>query len=234
MSRDLPSAIVGLLGFAAAEEQVLLAAAPSAEAGNARNWAAVPVVAHNTEFKAQQVHRLQAIAHGRVPEDFAEVDHSSDQVYASYAGQPASQVAADSNRITGDLIAGLTSVSADDLFDPSRNPWLKGRQLWLQIVVRGFWHPAGHLSDYYLGHGQHDRAVALTAHGLATASYLGVPDEARGMAAYNLACAQAQAGLLDDAAASAAEAVSLNPGLRAKIGSEPDLAALRDAGFVLA
>jgi hypothetical protein len=74
----------------------------------------------------------------------------------------------------------------------------------------------------------------LTAHGLATASYLGVPDEARGMAAYNLACAQAKAGRLDDAAASAAETVSLNPGLRAKIGGEPDLAALRDAGYVLA
>jgi hypothetical protein len=234
MSGDLPSAIAGLLGFAAAEEQVLLAATPPGEAGNARNWAAVPLVAHNTEFKAQQVHRLQAIARGRVPDEFAEVDHASDEVYARYAGQPAGQVAADSNRVTGELILGLTSVSADDLSDPSRHPWLKGRQLWLQIVVRGFWHPAGHLSDYYLGHGQPDRAVAMTAHGLATASYLGVPDEARGMAAYNLACAQAKAGLLDDAAASAVEAVSLNPGLRAKIGSEPDLAALRDGGYVLA
>jgi hypothetical protein len=234
MSGTLPSAIAGLLGFAAAEEQVLLAATPPGEAGNARTWAAVPLVAHNTEFKAQQVHRLQAIAAGRVPDDFAEVDHASEEVYAGYAGQPAGQVAADSNRVTGDLIAGLTSVSADDLSDPSRNPWLKGRQLWLQVVVRGFWHPVGHLSDYYLGHSQHDRAVALTAHGLATASYLGVPDEARGMAAYNLACAQAKAGRLDDAAASAAETVSLNPGLRAKIGGEPDLAALRDAGYVLA
>jgi hypothetical protein len=27
--------------------------------------------------------------------------------------------------------------------DPSRNPWLRGRQLWLQIVVRGFWRLRG-------------------------------------------------------------------------------------------
>jgi hypothetical protein len=234
MSTNLTSAIAGLLGFAATEEQVLLAAVPAGEAGSARNWAAVPLVAHNTEFKAQQVHRLQAIALGRVPEDFAEVDHSSDEVYAGYAAHAAGQVAADSNRVTGELIACLTSVSTNDLFDPSRNPWLKGRQLWLQIVVRGFWHPAGHLSDYYLAHGQPDRAVALTAHGLATASYLGVPDEARGMAAYNLACAQAKAGLFDDAAASVGTTVSLNPGLRAKVATEPDLAALRDGGYVLA
>ena len=167
-------------GFAAAEEQVLLAATAPGEAGSAPNWAAVTLVAHNTEIKAQPVHRLQAIAGGRVPDEFAEVDHASDEVYARYAGQPAGQVAADSNRVTGELIAGLTSVSADDLSDPSRNPWLKGRQLWLQIVVRGFWHPVGHLSDYYLGHGQPDRAVALTAHGLATASYPRRPERHAG------------------------------------------------------
>ena len=47
--------------------------------------------------------------------------------------------------------------------------------LWLQIVVRGFWHPTGHLGDYYLAHGQPGRAVALQAQGLAMARYLGAP-----------------------------------------------------------
>src|SRR6266852_6935198 len=188
-ARQLNSAIIGLIGFAATEEQVLLAGSPPDEAGSPQNWAALPVVAHNTEFKAQQVQRLLAIGLSCLPEDFTEVNHASSEVYLGYAAQPSDRVAAESIRVTGDLIEGLRSVSADDLFDPSRNPWLKGRQLWLQVVVRGFWHPAGHLSDYYLAHGQPDRAVALTAHGVATASYLGVPDEVRGMAAYNLACA---------------------------------------------
>ncbi len=237
-SRELKGAIAGLLGFAAAEEQVLLTATTSAPAGTSaragtpRNWAAVPVVAHNTEFKAQQVHRLRAVARGRVPEDFAEVDHASAAVYLGYAAQRADQVAADSNRVTGDLIAGLALVGGDDLLDPSRNPWLHGRRLWLQVVVRGFWHPTGHLADYYLAHAQPDRAVALAAHGLATASYLGAPDEARGMAAFNLACAQARADRLDDAVASVRDTLALNPGLRAKVGTEPDLAVLRDGGYL--
>ena len=124
----------------------------------------------------------------------------------------------------------MESVGADDLLDPSRNPWLRGRQLWLQIVVRGFWHPTGHLADYYAGHGQLDRAVAMTALGLATARYLRVPDQACGMAAYNLACAQAKAGQLDDAAATIRDAASLNADLRAKAASEPDLAILRESG----
>jgi hypothetical protein len=136
--------------------------------------------------------------------------------------------------VSGELIAGLALVSSEDLLDPSRNPWLKGRQLWLQVVVRGFWHPSGHLADYYLAHGQADRAVALASHGLATSTYLRAPEQARGMAAYNLACAQAKAERLDEAAASVALTVSLNPDLRGKIGTEPDLAALRNGGYLAA
>jgi hypothetical protein len=229
---QLKSAIIGLLGFAATEEQVLLAAIPAAETGSPESWAALPVVAHNTEFKAQQVQRLLAIRQSRVPPDFAEVDHASSEVYAGYAAQPPDQVAAETNRVTGDLIEGVKSVSADDLFDPSRNPWLKGRQLWLQLIVRGFWHPTGHLADYYLAHGDPVRAVAMAAHALATARYLAVPDEACGMASYSLACAQAKAGYLDDATAAVIETIGLNPGLRAKMAAEPDLAALRDGGYL--
>src|SRR5262245_50266232 len=231
-ARQLKSAIIGLVGFAATEEQVLLAGSPADETGSPKNWAALPVVAHNAEFKAQQVQRLLAIRLSRVPEDFTEVDHASSEVYLGYAAQPSDRVAAESRRVTGDLIEGLKSVSADDLFDPSRNPWLKGRQLWLQIVVRGFWHPTGHLADYYLAHGEPGRAVAMATHALAAARYFGAPDEACGMASYNLACARAKAGYLEDAAATVRETIGLNPGLRAKLATEPDLAALREGGYV--
>src|SRR5215468_4784132 len=102
--RQLKSAIIGLVGFAATEEQVLLAGSPAGETGSPQNWAALPVVAHNTEFKAQQVQRLLAIRLSRVPQDFTEVDHASSETYLGYAGQPPGRVAAQSNRVTGDLI----------------------------------------------------------------------------------------------------------------------------------
>jgi len=227
---ELRSAIIGLLGFAAAEEQMLLAVAPAAEPGSPQCWAAVPLVAHNTEFKRQQVQRLQAIERGQVPPDFGEIDHASGQLYRGYSARPADAVAADSAAVAGELIAGVRAVGADDLRDPSRHPWLRGRQLWLQVIVRGFWHPAGHLGEYYLGHGQPDRAVALAGHGVATASYLGAPGPARGMASYNLACALARAGRLDQAAAALREAVTLNPDVRANARRDPDLTAVRDSG----
>jgi tetratricopeptide (TPR) repeat protein len=228
---DLKAVVIGLAGFAAAEEQMLLATTPAAEQGSPQRWAALPLVAHNTEFKQQQVQRLRAVASGQVPPDFAEVDHGSAEVYAGYATQPAAGVAAASHQITGELIGALAAVGAQDLLDPARNPWLKGRQLWLQVIVRGFWHPAGHLAEYYLAHGRPERAVALAEQAAATAAYLGAPAPARGMAAYNLACARARAGQNEQAAAALREAVTLNPAVRANAGRDPDLATLRESGL---
>ncbi|HTS97605.1 MAG TPA: tetratricopeptide repeat protein [Streptosporangiaceae bacterium] len=230
----LRAAVVGLVGFAAAQEQVLLAASPPGETGGPRRWAAAPLVAHNTEFKRQQVRRLDAIASGGVPPEFGEIDHASEAVYRGYAAQAADRVAADSRRVTGQLIEGLSALSDEDLNDPSRHPWLRGRQLWLQIIVRGFWHPSGHLGEYYLAHAQPDRAIALAAHGVATARYLGAADPARGMASYNLACAQARAGRPDEAAAALGEAIRLNPDVRANAGRDPDLEILRGSGRLAA
>ena len=229
---SLRATIAGLTGFAASEEQVLLASAPQGESGNPSCWAALPLVAHNTEFRRQQVQRLRAVRSGQAPPEFTEVDHRSPDLYAELSAQPADAVSRDSWRVSGELIEELGSVSQADLLEPGRNPWLRGRQLWLQLIVRGFWHPAGHLGSYYLSHGQAARAVALAEQSLTTAAFLGAPDPARGMASYNLACAQAGAGLLDEAAATVTEAVALNPDVRANAARDTDLAAVRERGLL--
>ncbi|HXB47868.1 MAG TPA: hypothetical protein VNW50_08905 [Streptosporangiaceae bacterium] len=228
----LRAAIAGLIGFAAGQEQVLLAAAPLGEPGNPSCWGALPLIAHNTEFRRQQVQRLRAIRSGQAPPEFTEVDHRSEDLYAELSAQPADAVSRDSWRVSGELIEEVGSVSQADLLEPGRNPWLRGRQLWLQLIVRGFWHPAGHLGSYYLSHDQAARAVTLAEQAAATAAFLGAPDPARGMASYNLACAQAGAGLLDEAAATVAEAVALNPDVRANAVRDADLAAVRERGLL--
>jgi hypothetical protein len=225
--------VIGLIGFAAAEEQMLLAAAGAGDdRGSPQRWAAVPLVAHNNEFRQQQVRRLAAIRDGQAPPAFAEIDHSSADVYRGYRAQAAADVAEASRQSAAALTAGLAGAGDEDLLDPSRHPWLAGRQLWLQIVVRGFWHPTGHLGGYYLAHGQPGRAVALARQAVAWAGYLGTPDMARGMAVYNLACAQAGAGQAADAVASLAEAVALNGALRGNAARDADLSSLRDQGML--
>jgi hypothetical protein len=227
---DLRVAIIGLVAFAAAEEQMLLAASPPSEAGDATCWAALPVVAHNSEFRRQQAERLAAISDGRTPVDYDQIDHASPPVYERYRAVPANRVAAEASASASDLVRYLSLVSDEDLCEPGRNPWLKGRQLWLQIIVRGFWHPSGHLVDYYLAHQRPDRAIALASRSVDTASYLDAPEQSRGMASYNLACAQARTGQFDQAADTVAAAIALNPDLRANAGSDPDLLALRASG----
>jgi len=251
--RHLRAVIAGLVGFAAAEEEMLLIAGAVADApggagaladglgtgagagtGDAEGpdrWAAVPLLAHATEFKSQQAERIRALRSGHTPPAFGEIGHSSPDVYAGYASLAADQVIGSSRAVTAALLDGVRELAEEDLLDPSRHPWLNGRTLWLQVIVRGFWHPTGHIADYYLGHGQPERAVALQEHALATTRYLGAPDPAAGMAAYGLACAQVQAGLgTDEAASVLALAIGLNPDLRANASRDPDLAPLRDSG----
>jgi hypothetical protein len=231
-TRPLRAAVTGLLSFAAAEEQALLAATPPGETGSPDRWAAVPLVAHNNQFKTQQAERLIALRSGHVPPAFAEVDHSSLEVYQGYCALASGDVLRDCRRVSMKLVDGMWALPDEDLLDPARHSWLNGRLLWLQIIVRGFWHPTGHLGEYYLDHGHPERAVALAEHGLATARYLGAPEQAAGMAGYSLACALARSGRPDQAAPVLAEAIGANPDLRVNAGRDPDLAGLREAGLV--
>lgn len=227
----LRAAITGLIGLAATEEEVLLASAPDGDDGSPDRWAAVPLIAHNAEFRQQQVIRLDAVRGGGTPPDFAEIDHRSAETYQRYRTTAAEAIRA-SRQSASQLIDGLRAVSDDDLSGGSRHPWLRGRQLWLQVAVRGFWHPAGHIGDYHVARGHPDRAVALHSHALATARYLNVPGAALGMAAYSLACAQARADASADAIGTLTEAIGLNPDLRVNARRDPDLSALRDGGHL--
>jgi tetratricopeptide (TPR) repeat protein len=230
---QLRRAVTGLLSFAAAEEQALLAAdafGPGSSGGSPDRWAAVPLVAHNNQFKSQQAERIGCLLNRRVPPAYQEIDHTSEEVYRSYLAQPPEVVLAGCRQVSAELADGTWALSDDDLLDPARHSWLNGRLLWLQIVVRGVWHPTGHLGDYYLARDQAGRAVAMQAQGLAMARYLGAPAAAAGMAGYNLACAQARAGQPDEAARTLAEAIEANPDLRANAHRDPDLEVLREAG----
>ena len=238
MTAELRSVMTGLLSLTCVEEQALLAAhvsgpghdspGPGNGGGSPDTWAAVPLVAHNNEFKSQQAERIVALRSGRVPPAFGEVDHASPELYRRYSAQSPDEVMVGCRRVTTELIDGTWALPDEDLLDPARHPWLNGRLLWLQIIVRGFWHPTGHLGGYYLGHGQPERAVALQAHALATARYLGAPPAAVGMAGYSLACAKARSGQPGEAARTLAEAIEANPDLRAHASRDPDLATLRE------
>ena len=135
-TQGLREAVIGLTAFAALEEELLLASAPGSTAGSPERWAAVPIVAHNTEFRREQVQRLEAIRSGGTPPDFPQIDHRSSDVYERYRRDEAAAVIRARRRAVTDLIDAVASLPDADLLDPGRHPWLRGRQLWLDHRAR--------------------------------------------------------------------------------------------------
>ncbi|MGH7639618.1 MAG: hypothetical protein ACREN7_10785 [Candidatus Dormibacteria bacterium] len=220
-------AVVGLIWFAAgAEEMLLTQASAESEVGEPGRWAAVPTVAHNAEFREEQVTRLHAVCRGRRPQDFPRIDHRADAVYRRYCSGGMAVALRASRDTTEALTDGLLEVSESDLLDPSRHAWLRGRQLWLQVVVRGFWHPTAHVGDYYLAHHQGRRALALHRRAVAVARNLQAPAPALGMALYSLGCAQVNCGRSALGIRTLGEAFRRNGDLREHARGDPDLANL--------
>lgn len=227
-TRALKTAIVGLIRCAATEDEMLLVStSDSHNVGSAQRWAPVPTVAHNTQFKREQVTRLEAVLHDEEPPESPAIDHTSEQSYRAFAELAPELVAEESRRTTDALVDSLLLLSDADLMDPSRQEWLRGRPLWLQIIVRGFWHPLGHVGDWYVANAMRERGVALRQQVVATAEYLAAPDESQGMAWYSLACTYASIGSTDDAVVALERAAALNHDLRARVATEPELEALR-------
>jgi len=214
---------------AGAEEGALLELSPADRqpSGSARAWSFTATVAHNSEFKRQQVVRLRAVHSRETPPEFAETDHGSDAVYAGFAALPWEAVLQDSRATTAALIDSLWAVEHEDLTRPERLPWLRGRPLWLQVVVRGFWHPGGHLSECLMRSDQGESALRLHRAGVALAEAVDLPPPARGMAQYSLACAQALSGDLAASLTSIGRAVELNSDLALNARRDPDLASAR-------
>lgn len=229
-SEDLRAAITAMLRLiAGAEEGALLGLTPTEreQTGSAQAWSLSAAVAHNTEFKRQQVVRLRAVQSRESPPEFVEIDHGSDTVYAGFATLSGEAVLQDSRATTAALIDSLWAVEYEDLTQPERLPWLRGRPLWLQVVVRGFWHPGGHLSECLMRRNQGESALRLHRAGVALAEAVDLPPSARGMAQYSLACAQALSGDLSASLTSIGRAVAQNPDLAVNARRDPDLASAR-------
>jgi hypothetical protein len=127
VTADLRWAVTGLLSFAAAEEQALLAAdafGPGSGGGSPDRWAAVPLVAHNNQFKSQQAERIGCLLDRRVPPAHQEIDHTSEEVYRSYLAQPPEVVLAGCRRVSAEVADG-TWANPDLRANARRDPDLE-------------------------------------------------------------------------------------------------------------
>lgn len=233
----LRAGIVSLLEHMRSEEQFFeqrLSGAERAREGVATQWSAKAVLAHVAEFRAEQIVRLEAARDGAEPPEFPLRDHADRRLYAAYTARSWEQVGA-AVEDSATRLAELTAELDDHvLFTAGVFPWLRGRALWAQVLVRGVWHPSAHLHQYLAERGHFERVVELQESVLAAATRAGIPNTPGGrpFALYNLACARSLAGDIEPALDELAEAVRLDPTLAAAARGDDDLRTVRtDARF---
>jgi hypothetical protein len=223
-------AILDLLTLAREHEVSFVATLPHEErdtAGSPQSWSAKSLLAHVTEFKQQQVTRVDCLVHREQPPDFQAVDHTDPAVYARYQAQAWERVLVDAEGVSAGLIARAGDLDEGVLTGSSAN----GRTLWAQLLVRGVWHSSGHLGPYLAQHGRAREAEELQRRLVHRARELGLPPTpgSWAMGLYNVACAQVAGGRLEEARTTLAEAMSLDPALARSAENDPDLEPLRSA-----
>jgi len=220
-----------LLGCVHACERALLAGLPDPEldAGDPLHWSPRAVLAHNSDFRREQVTRLRAAAGGFEPPTFGQVDHRDPDVYRACHERPWPAILAAVDQDLADMIAALDAVAAADLADSTRLPWMHGRPLWAQVLVRGVWHPLGHLATCLVEAGRPDQAAAAVEAIIGAARALAIPAAPGGVAfgVYTLAAVRALAGERAEALRLLRAALADDPALAANAARDPDFDGLR-------
>lgn len=233
----LRAGVSSLLDRMRGEERLFaerLTASERDEQGSPTHWSARATLAHIADFKAEQIVRLEAVRARVEPPELLPRDHSDPELYAEYAARDWNRLGADGERTATDLREHVQELDAEVLCTPGAFPWLRGRALWAQVLVRGVWHPSAHLHQYLAERGQFERVVELQESLLGAATSSRIPDVSGGrpFALYNLACARSLCGELEPALTRLEEALRLDPTLAASAQVDADLAALRtDARF---
>lgn len=151
---------MGLAAFAGAEDEVLLDAAPIAEDANAQLWSAAALPAHLTGFGQQQLQRPEAAAERRVPPELGEIDHGSEVPWRAYGSRPAGEMLAESRHATRRLVEQVAEPRRRTCPVPPQT-LARGPAALARVVVRGFWHPTGHIASH-LGRGHRADRFVMT------------------------------------------------------------------------
>ena len=229
--------IVSLLEHMRSEERLFeqrLSAAERTREGAPTQWSAKAVLAHIAEFRAEQIVRLEAARDGVEPPEFPLRDHADQELYAAVIARSWNDVGAAAEHTAARLGELTETLPERVLFTAGVFPWLHGRALWAQVLVRGVWHPSAHLHQYLAERGHFERVVELQESVLDAATRAGIPNSPGGrpFALYNLACARSLVGEIEAALDELAEAVRLDPALAAAARDDDDLRTVRaDARF---
>jgi hypothetical protein len=229
-NQSMKAKLINLLHEARTAEQQFIAELSDDERnqeGQPDRWATKDIVSHMTYWQECQVHRLEAASAGKIPDDFADYNKLNGENFEAHRHDSWQQVTERLNNTFDSLLSAVQKLSEADLNDGSRFPWTEGRTLNRSIVGNSYSHPVQHFCDYYVSHGQPERAIQAQEALSEKLSSLG-DETVHAEALYNLACAYALSGQSQKALNLLPEAFRLSPPLIAWSLQDTDLVSLRE------
>jgi hypothetical protein len=121
------------------------------EPGVAGEWSVKDILAHLNAWEAELIRLLWHIRQGKRPAfpqvQASEVDERNRVYYEQSRDRPLERILADFEGIRIQTIRRVEAFSDQELTDPARFTWLKGRALWERIAEDSYAHDAEHAAD---------------------------------------------------------------------------------------
>jgi len=150
------------------------------------------------------------------------VDEFNEAELAGGIGTPLTDAAARSDHLVGEILEIYQQIGEKPF------QWYTARTTTEAVLRNSYMHPRNHLFEYWRENGSQERANELFVAAAADMRAASAPPLIMGAALYNLACARAYEGRLDDAVAALDEALVMRPDMKQAAAADADLAPLRD------
>ncbi|HEY6407373.1 MAG TPA: DinB family protein [Ktedonobacteraceae bacterium] len=198
--------------------------------GTPERWSSKDHVAHRTFWHQDLILKLTAILqHQEIPPSEESDDQLNAMVFEKHKLRLWPALHAESERVYAQLITLIEQLSEEDLTASNRFTSISGGEpLYTAFIGSCYEHDQEHLAQYYLDRHDLPRAIQIREQCANRVIQAEVPQWVKGWFLYNLACFYAQLNQLEKAAALLQEAVTLDPRLKERSQSDPDLVALRD------
>ena len=233
---DAKSRLLDLLRMAYEEEMNFNATLNDEDrsvSGSSDNWAIKDVIVHNSVWKVIMSERFIASMSGSTPPTFDDFDAENEKIYQRHREDSWESVVKFQEGAYSQLVEQVELAAEDDLVDPDRFAWLKGRSLLKQTFHNGYFHPLWHLALLIIERGEGERGFQMMEEVTRISLTLDESPTWQGQSLYNLACFYALSGKKDKSLENLSQAFSLSPDMIEWSKEDTDLASLWDEpGFL--
>ena len=233
---DLKSKLLDLLQIAYEEEMNFNASLNDEErsiSGSSDNWAIKDVIVHNSTWKVIMSESIIASLSGSNPRSYDSYDAENEKIYQRHREDNWESVARFQEEAYRQLVEQVELAAEDDLVDPDRFAWLKGRSLLKRTFHNGYFHPLWHLALLAIERGEGEHGFQMMEEVTRISLTLDESPSWQGQSLYNLACFYALSGEKDKSLENLSQTFTLSPDMIEWSKEDTDLVSLWDEpGFL--